>query len=60
MVAQLLQPSCDVLICLVLADVVDKQRSDSAPVVGRGNGAVSLLASGIPDLSFDGLSVDLD
>jgi hypothetical protein len=60
MVAQLLQPPCDVLICLVLADVVDKQRSHSAPVVGRGNGAVSLLACGIPDLSFDGLRVDLN
>jgi hypothetical protein len=60
MVAQLLQPPCDVLVCLVLADIVDKQRSYGASVVGRGNGAVSLLACGIPDLSFDGLRVDLD
>lgn len=60
MVTQLLQPSCDILICLVLADVVDKQCSYRASVVGRGDSAVSLLAGGIPDLSFDGLSVDLD
>jgi hypothetical protein len=60
MVAQLLQPPCDVLVCLVLADIVDKQRSYGASVVGRGNGAVSLLACGIPDLSFDGLRVDLE
>jgi hypothetical protein len=44
----------------VLADVVDEQRSYSSAVVGRSDGAVSLLAGGIPDLSLDGLSVDLD
>ena len=60
MVAQLLQPPCDVLVCLVLADIIDKQRSDSASVVCGGDGAVSLLPCGIPDLSFDGLRVDLD
>jgi hypothetical protein len=60
MVAQLLQPPRDVLICLVLADVVDEQRSHGAAVVSRGDGAVSLLAGRIPDLRFDGLSVDLD
>jgi hypothetical protein len=60
MVAQLLQPSCDVLVCLVLADVVDEQRSYSAAVVGRSDGAVSLLAGSVPDLSLDGLSVNLD
>jgi hypothetical protein len=59
-VAQFLQPSCDVLVCLVLADVVDEQRSHSASVVGRGDGAVSLLPCGIPNLGFDRLGVDLD
>ena len=59
-VAQLLQPPCDVLVRLVLADVVDKQRADSATVVGGCDGAVSLLAGGIPNLRLDGLRIDLD
>jgi hypothetical protein len=44
----------------VLADVVDEEGSDGAAVVRRGDGSVSLLAGGIPDLGFDGLGVDLD
>jgi len=60
MVAQLLQPSCYVLICLVLADVVDKQRSYSATVVCRGDSTVSLLARSVPDLRLDCLSINLD
>lgn len=60
MVAQLLQPPRDVLVGLVLADIVDEQGADSSPVVGGGDGAVPLLASGIPDLCLDGLGVDLD
>ncbi|KAL3300432.1 Ras-like protein Rab-11B, partial [Colletotrichum asianum] len=57
---QLLQPSRDVLVCLVLADVVDKEGADSSSVVGGGNGAVSLLAGGIPNLCLDRLGVDLN
>ena len=60
MVSQLLEPSSDVLVCLVLADVVNEQGTDSAAVVGRSDGTVAFLASGIPDLSLDGLVVDLD
>ena len=60
MVAQLLQPPCHVLVCLVLADVVDEQGAHCAAVVCRGDGAVPLLAGGIPDLRLDGLGVDLD
>ena len=60
MVAQLLQPPCDVLVGLVLADVVDKQRSYSAAVVGRCDGAVALLASCVPNLCLDCLGVHLD
>ncbi len=58
--SQLLQPSRHVLVRLVLADVVDEQRTDSAPVVGRRDGAVPLLAGRVPDLGLDGLRVDLD
>ncbi len=60
MVAQLLQPPCHVLVCLVLADIVDKQSADCASVVCGGDGSVSLLACGIPDLGLDGLGVNLD
>jgi L-ascorbate metabolism protein UlaG (beta-lactamase superfamily) len=60
MVAELFQPACDVLVGLVLGDVVDKEGADCATVVSAGDGAVALLAGGIPDLSLDGLVVDLD
>jgi hypothetical protein len=60
MVAQLLQPPRHVLVCLVLADVVDEQGAHCAAVVCRRDGAVSLLAGGVPDLRLDGLGVDLD
>jgi hypothetical protein len=60
MVAQLLQPPRDVLVCLVLADIVHEKRSHGAAVVCRGDGAVPLLACGVPDLGLDRLGVDLD
>ena len=60
MVPELLEPPGHVLVGLVLADVVDEQGADGASVVGGGDGAVALLAGGIPDLGLDGLGVDLD
>lgn len=59
-VAKLLQPPSHILVRLVLADVIDEERPDSAPVVGRCDGAVSLLASRVPNLRLDGLRVDLN
>lgn len=59
-IPQLLQPSRDVLVGLVLADVVDEEGTNSASVVGGCNGAVSLLTGGIPNLSLDRLGIDLD
>lgn len=59
-VAQFLEPPGDVLVGLVLADIVDEEGADSTTVVGRGDGAVTLLAGGIPNLCLDGLGVDLD
>ena len=44
----------------MLGDVVDEERTDGAAVVGGGDGAVALLARGVPDLGLDGLAVDLD
>lgn len=60
MVAELFQPACDVLIGLVLGDVVDEEGANCATVVGAGDRTVTLLAGGVPDLSLDGLVVDLD
>lgn len=60
MVPQLLQPPRDVLEREALADVVDEERTDGAPVVGRSDGAVPLLTRSIPNLSLDRLVVDLD
>lgn len=60
MVAQFLQPSGDVLVRLVLADIVDKQCADGTAIVGGSNGSITFLTSSIPDLRFDRLGVDLD
>lgn len=60
MVSQLLQPSCDVLVCLVLADIVHEQCSYRSSIVGRCNSTISFLTSSIPDLCFDGLRIYLD
>jgi hypothetical protein len=59
-VPELLQPSRDVLVGLVLADIVDEEGTDGTTVVGRGDGAISLLTGCVPDLCLDGLGVDLD
>lgn len=59
-VPKLLEPPCNVLVCLVLADIVDEQRADGTPVVRRRDGAVPFLAGGVPNLCLDGLGVDLD
>lgn len=59
-VAQLLQPPCDILVGLVLADVVHEQGAHGAAVVGRCDGAVALLAGCVPDLCLDRLGVHLD
>lgn len=59
-VSELLQPPSDVLIGLVLGDIVNQQGSDCASVVCGGNGSVSLLSGGIPDLRLDRLCVNLD
>jgi hypothetical protein len=60
MVPQLLQPPIHILIRRYLADIVDQQRTHGSAVVCGGDGAIALLAGGIPDLGFDGLGVDLD
>lgn len=59
-VAELLQPPRHVLVCLVLADVVDEQGADSATVVCRRDGPVPLLARRVPNLCLDGFGIHLD
>lgn len=59
-VSELLKPSCDVLVGLVLADVVYKKGTDGATVVCGGDGAIALLASRVPDLCLDRLGINLD
>lgn len=59
-VAELLEPSRDVLVSLVLADIVNEEGTDGTTVVGGGDGAVAFLTSSIPDLRLDGLGVDLN
>lgn len=59
-VAELPQPSLDVLIRQVLGDVVDEQGADRAPVVRRCDGTVTLLARRVPYLSFYGFTIDLN
>lgn len=60
MIPKLLEPSCHILVGLVLADIVDEESSHCATVIGGGNGAVAFLSGGIPNLSLDRLGIDLD
>lgn len=60
MVPKLLEPPGDVFVSLMLADVVNEEGADSPAVVSRCDSTVTLLASSIPNLSLDGLGVDLN
>ena len=59
-VPELPEPPLHVLVCEVLSDVVDEESAHSPPVVGGGDGAVSLLPRRVPDLGLDGLPVNLN
>lgn len=59
-VSEFLQPSRDILVGLVLADVIDKKGTNGTTVVGRGDGTIALLAGSIPDLCLDGLRINLN
>lgn len=60
MIAQLLQPPGHIVVSLMFANIVNEQGSDGTTIVGGGDGSVTLLTGGIPDLSFDCFGVDLD
>lgn len=59
-IAELFQPAGHVIVGLVLADIIDEQRTDRAAVVGRSDCAVSLLTCSVPDLRLDRLCVNLN
>lgn len=60
MVPELLQPPGHIVVRLVLADIIDKEGTDSTSIVCGCDGSVSFLSSSIPNLSLDRLRVDLD
>ena len=59
MVTKFFQPSCDIIISLVFADIVDEQGANSAAIICRSNGPVPLLACCIPNLGLDRLGINL-
>ena len=58
-VPELPEPPLHVLVSEVFGDVIDEESPHSPPVVGGGDGAVSLLPRRVPDLGLDGLPVNL-
>ena len=58
-IPQFFQPSLHILICLMLADIINKQSTYCSTIVRRCNGTVTLLAGRIPDLRLDGFGVNL-
>lgn len=59
MVAQLLEPSADVLKGGGFAHVIDQDRAERPTVVGACDCTVPLLACCVPDLRFDDLALNL-
>lgn len=59
MVAQFPQPPLHVLVGQMLGNVIDEQGPHGTAVVGRGDGAITLLAGRIPDLRFNCFAIDL-
>lgn len=60
MVAKFLQPSSNVVIGLVLADVVNEKSPNGAPVVGGRDGSIALLSCGVPNLRLNCFRVNLN
>lgn len=60
MISKLFQPSRDILVSLVLADVVDQERANGSTVVSRCDCSVSFLTRSVPDLRLDCFRVYLD
>ena len=56
---ELQEPAADAVKGGAAGDVVDEERAEGAAVVGGGDGAEALLASGVPDLGLDLLAIDV-
>ena len=59
-VSQLLQPSSDILVGVVLGDIVNQESTDSASVVSRSDRSITFLSSSIPNLGLDRLGINLN
>lgn len=55
-----LKPLFDVVEGVLVGDVVNDNDAVSAAIIGRGNGAETLLAGGIPNLKLDRLAFEFD
>lgn len=60
MVPQLLQPSRNILVSLVFANIVDQKSTHGASIVGRCDCAISFLTCRVPDLCLNCLRIYLD
>lgn len=60
MITEFFQPSRDIVISLMLADIVDKKSSHSTSIIGGCNGSIAFLPGCVPNLCFDRLGVHLD
>lgn len=54
------EPLLHVVEALHIGDIIDDSNAVGAAVVGGGDGAEALLASGIPDLHLNGLALDVE
>jgi len=54
------EPLLDIIEGLIISDIIDNDDTMGSSVVGRGDGAETLLSSGIPDLKLDCLAVKLN
>jgi hypothetical protein len=55
-----MEPLLDIVEGFIVSHVIDNDDAMSSSVVGRGDGAETLLPRSIPDLELDCLTVELD
>ncbi len=60
MITEFLQPPRYIVVCLMLADIVDKERTNGTSVVRGSDGSIALLSCCVPNLCFDRFRVNLD
>jgi hypothetical protein len=55
-----MEPLLDIIEGFIVSHIIDDNDTVSTSVVGRGNGAETLLSSSIPNLELDCLAVKLN